>query len=178
MARRWRATGAVLPSSGRLARAMVEAVGGVTPGRVVVELGPGTGVFSRELLGRLPGVRVVAVEVNEAFADRLEAAVPGITVVRGCASEVDAHLARLGLTRDDVAAVVSGLPLLSLPGDLPRRILASVAGVLRPGQKYVQFTYSVRAWERFDLAGFDRRPPKKVWLNVPPANVLTFVRTG
>ncbi len=174
--RRWRVTGAVAPSGRPLARAMADAVGEVAPGQVILELGPGTGVFTRELVRRFPAARVVAVELNPVFAAHLGAAVPGVAVVAGCATRLDAHLAALGHDRADVAAVVSGLPLLSLPGDLPRRVLASIAGVLPTGRPYVQFTYSERAWQRFDTAGFHRHPSKRVWRNIPPAFVLPFTR--
>ena len=43
--------GAVVPSSQRLARLMVERIDPQTSD-VIVELGPGTGVFTRELLAR------------------------------------------------------------------------------------------------------------------------------
>jgi phosphatidylethanolamine/phosphatidyl-N-methylethanolamine N-methyltransferase len=178
MAKRWRSTGAVLPSSRGLSRAMADGVGEVSDGQVILELGPGTGVFSRELQKRFPKARIIAVEINDTFAARLEANVPGITVVRGCASKLSEHLTALGLSRDDVAAVVSGLPLLSLPDDLPQRILASVASVLHPERRYVQFTYSLKAWKRFDVVGFRRGPVRRIWLNVPPAFVLPFIRTG
>jgi phosphatidylethanolamine/phosphatidyl-N-methylethanolamine N-methyltransferase len=155
---------------------MADAVGPVADGRVILELGPGTGVFTRELVRRFPAARVVAVEVNPAFAAHLAATVPGVTVVAGCATRLGAHLAALNLAPADVAAVVSGLPLLSLPGDLPGRVLSSVAEVLRPGRPYVQFTYSERAWRRFDVSGFQRHPSRRVWRNVPPAVVLPFTR--
>lgn len=175
--RRWRTTGAVAPSGGPLARAMATAAGDVGDGQVILELGPGTGVFTRELVRRFPRAKVVAVEVNDVFASRLAAAVPGVTVVTGCASRLDAHLAGLGYGPADVAAVVSGLPLLTLPGDLPQRILKSVAGVLTPGRRYVQFTYFERAW-RFDVSGFHRRPHRRILWNLPPAVVLSFARAG
>lgn len=175
--RRWRITGAIGPSGRVLARAMADAVGPVAPGQVILELGPGTGVFTRELVRRFPSARIVAVELNERFAGHLRGAVPGATVVNGCASRLDAHLAGLGYTPADVAAVVSGLPLLVLPGDLPRRVFGSVAGALRPGRRFVQFTYSQKAWRRFDATGFRPDPPRRVWRNFPPAVVLPFTRT-
>jgi phosphatidylethanolamine/phosphatidyl-N-methylethanolamine N-methyltransferase len=138
---------------------MIDAVGEVADGQVILELGPGTGVFTRELLRRFPHARVVVIEVNDVFASRLAATMPAVTVVTGCASRLDEHLATLGLTSADVAAVVSGLPLLSLPGDLPGRVLTSVGVALRPGRRYVQFTYSQR-----------------IWWNIPPACVLPFTR--
>ncbi len=178
MARRWRTMGAIAPSGGPLARTIARTVGDLPAGKVIVELGPGTGIITKALVERFPNNRVIAVEVVETFIDPLKKAFPSVTVIQGCASKLDEHLAQLGLTPNDVGAVVSGVPLLSLPGDLPQRILASVAGVLRPGRPYVQFTYSERAWRRFTVVGFDRLPSKRVWMNVPPAFVLHFVRSG
>ncbi len=176
MFRGWRAIGAIAPSGGPLARMMADKLGPVADGRVIVELGAGTGVVTRELVRRFPAARVVAVEVNPAFAGRLGLAAPGATVVIGCATELTRHLAALGATPDDVAGVISGLPLLSLPGDLPGRVLAAVRGVLRPGRPYIQFTYSARGWRRFDVAGFRPAGTRTVWRNVPPADVLLFTR--
>ena len=155
---------------------MTDAVGPVADGQVIVELGPGTGVFTRELVRRFPRSRVVAVEVNPVFAARLAGAARGATVVTGCATRLDAHLLALGIDPADVAAVVSGLPLLALPGDLPQRVLAAVTGVLRPDRRFIQFTYSARAWQRFATPGFRQNPPRRVWRNVPPAVVLSFTR--
>jgi phosphatidylethanolamine/phosphatidyl-N-methylethanolamine N-methyltransferase len=177
-ARSWRTIGAIVPSGVALARAITRAVGEVGPGQVVLELGPGTGVVTRELVRGFPKNRVVAVEVVEAFASRLAKAVPGVTVVHGCASRLDAHLDKLGIAPENVAAVVSGLPLLSLPGDLPQRVLESATAVLRPGRRYVQFTYSTRGWRRFATPGLQRVAHQRVWRNIPPASVLTFVRNG
>jgi len=59
-------------------------------------------------------------------------------------------LVALGLTPADVGAVVSGLPLLSLPRDLARGILASVALVLQPGSKPRHLrgaSYGIRAFD-------------------------------
>ena len=173
-ARRWRTIGALAPSGPVLARAVAQSVGEIPDGQVLLELGPGTGVITRELVRRFPRARVVAVEVIDAFASRLRQSLPDVTVVHGCASELAGHLGHLCLGRENVAAVVSGLPLLTLPGDLPQRILGQVAAVLRPGRRYVQFTYSARAWRRFTLGGFRQLPRQRVWLNLPPAVVLSF----
>src|SRR4051812_49162324 len=154
------------------------AAGDAPAGRVVVGRGRGGGVAPGDPLRRSPRGRVVAVEVLEAFSARLAQACPGATVVAGCASRLEAHLAGLGIAPESVAAVVSGLPLLVLPEDLGRQVVESAAAVLRPGRRYVQFTYSARAWRRRPLAGFRRLASRRVWLNIPPAVVLTFERGG
>lgn len=177
MARRWRTMGAIVPSGGPLARAIAREVGTLADGQVILELGPGTGVITRELVRRFPRNPIVAIEITDAFIAPLRKEFPDVTVVHGCASQLESHLRELNIPLEKVGAIVSGLPLLTLPGDLPQQVLASVAKVLRPGQPYVQFTYSARAWRRFDPVGFERHPAKRVWLNVPPAFVLPFVRS-
>lgn len=177
-AKEFRQTGALWPSGGVLARAMVNAVGPLEPGQVIIELGPGTGVFTRELVKRRPANPVVAIEFNAAFADRLRRQMPEITVVEGCASKLVEHLARLGIPIARVGAVVSGLPLLVLPRELSIRVLESVHQVLPPGARYVQFTYSKFRWRRFVLKGFHAEASRAVWLNIPPAVVMPFTRVA
>jgi predicted O-methyltransferase YrrM len=58
-------TGAVLPSSRRLANAMASAAVGAD---AVVELGAGTGPVTEALLRRLPGVPLIAVELQAPLA--------------------------------------------------------------------------------------------------------------
>lgn len=176
--RRFRTTGAIAPSGGPLARELAAAVGDVTDDQIILELGPGTGEITTEIIKRFPRNQLVAVEINDEFADRVAKNFPSVTLVRGCASQLEQHLKTLNIEPERVAGIVSGLPLLALPGDLPQRILASIAAVLKPGRRYVQFTYSERAWRRFATPGLQRTARKRVWMNVPPAVVLTFERTA
>jgi len=175
---RFRQTGAVVPSGGPLARAMVTAIGHLEPGQLVIELGPGTGVFTRELVQRYPSNPLVVVEFNQVFAASLRCGMPGVQVVEGCASRLTGHLDDLGIPLVRVGAVISGLPVLSLQRGLSAAIFNAIAEVLLPGRPYVQFTYSRRAWRRFDLPGLRLEHSRAVWFNVPPAHVMTFRRVG
>ena len=173
-----RSVGALAPSSRHLARAMVAEIGALDSGAVILELGPGTGVFTRELAERYPRNRIVAVEFNRDFADRLRQRMPTVSVVEGCASRLRDHLAALGLAGSPVGAVISGLPLLSLPVDLGDRIWASIADILPPGRRYIQFTYSRRAWRRRHPPGFTAGRSRRIWANLPPAVILPFERAA
>ncbi len=178
MASNWRETGAIAPSGRSLSRAMTRMVGALGEGQVIVELGPGTGAISSELMRQYPGNQVMAVEFNPVFVRRLRRTLPALTVVEGCASQLAAHLTALEIDRGRVGAVVSGLPMLSLPKDLTRSIFAAIADILPSGRPYVQFTYSRRAWRNVEPPGFHLNPPKKIWLNLPPAFVLPFTRVA
>src|SRR3954467_1365757 len=87
-------TGAVAPSSRRLAAAMVAGIG-VERADHVVELGPGTGVFTEALLARLkPGARLTAIELNPRLADDLARRFTGVEVVIGSAEDLTRHVRR------------------------------------------------------------------------------------
>lgn len=155
---------------------MASEVGILDPEAVIVELGPGTGVFTRELAHRYPDHRLVAVEFNHQFAASLRAKLPRVAVVEGCASQLQNHLRRLGIDPARVQAVVSGLPLLSLPRDLGDRIWGAIADTLPSGGRYVQFTYAQAPWRTRQPPGFHPAKARRVWVNFPPAVVLPFVR--
>jgi phosphatidylethanolamine/phosphatidyl-N-methylethanolamine N-methyltransferase len=173
-----RTTGALAPSGKALARAMVTAMGQLQPGQVIVELGPGTGVFTREIRKRYPTHPVVAIEFNEQFVKTLRQRMSDVHIVQGCASQTVGHLNALGFEKHQVGAVISGLPLLSLPRELSNSIFAAIADVLEPGRRYVQFTYSKRMWKKFQPPGFRFDQSRMVWLNVPPAVVMPFTRVA
>ncbi|MFC4587775.1 class I SAM-dependent methyltransferase [Sphaerisporangium corydalis] len=170
-------TGAVLPSSQRLARVVTSPV----PERgdpVVVELGPGTGVFTAEIQRRLGGRgHHLAVEINPALAARLADRHPGAKVVVADAVNLPALLAKDGLERADV--VVSGLPWAAFPGGLQDRLLEAIRQVLAPAGAFTTFAY-VHARTLPPAMRFRRRllesfeevvPSRTVWGNVPPAFV-------
>jgi phosphatidylethanolamine/phosphatidyl-N-methylethanolamine N-methyltransferase len=131
--------GAVVPSSQRLARLMVEKIDPQTSD-VIVELGPGTGVFTRELLARgvIPS-NLILVEFNKEFVKFLEHEFPQVRVVEGGAQDLPQLLKALG--QGAVRKIISGIPLRSMK-PLDRQLIAkAVAAALEPGGAFVQFTY-------------------------------------
>lgn len=166
--------GAVAPSSRALARAMAREVSPYGDG-VVVELGGGTGSITRALLERgvAPG-QLVVIERDYTLAALLRKRFPGVKIVRGDAGELAALLAPLGIARID--AVVSSLPLLSLPKDLRRRIVEESFAVLGPGGAFIQFTYGVASPIPAPEFGLRGEVADRVFLNFPPAAVWRFRR--
>ncbi|MFN6978087.1 MAG: class I SAM-dependent methyltransferase [Gemmobacter sp.] len=163
---------ALAPSSGELGRAMTRGIGPQT-GRVA-ELGGGTGTFTRAILGAgiAPGDLTVF-ELNPEFAAHLRRSFPGSTVLAEGAETIARHCA------PGLGAVVSGLPLLSMPRALQRAIVGGAFEVLRPGGIFVQFTYGPRPPLAESLRaelGLSVMRGKKVWGNLPPARVYTYTR--
>lgn len=173
-----RGMGAISPSGRVLAGKMCAALGPLEPGRLVIELGPGTGVFTRRLVRQYPGHPIVAIEACSQLAELLTRRYPEVHVIDGCASAIADHLDELGYRSEDVGGIVSGLPILSLPRDLRDRIFDSIRSVLLPGRPYVQFTYSRRAWRNIEPPGMRRLDHRRVFLNLPPAVVLPFERSA
>ena len=102
---------------------------------------------------------------------------PGINVVRGDAYRLRHTLA--GVVPGSLAAIVSGLPLLSMRAETQRTILSGAFEVLREGGSFTQFTYGPRPplapALQADL-GLMVEKGQRVWVNLPPARVYRFVR--
>src|SRR5437588_1663300 len=91
--------GAIAPSGRYLARAMVEALG-ARAGEMVIELGPGTGAFTRHLIDSgIAPERLILIEFDQGFAAYLRKAFTGVTVVDGDARLLPQILAARGMAR-------------------------------------------------------------------------------
>jgi phosphatidylethanolamine/phosphatidyl-N-methylethanolamine N-methyltransferase len=168
--------GAVAPASRGLARAMARQID-PNATEPVVELGGGTGSVTSALLeAGLDPARLVVVEHDRRLHALLQARFPGLRVLRGDAAQLGALLAPLGISR--VSAVVSSLPLLSMPRRLRTRILEESVALLGPRGSLVQYTYglvSPLARRDFGLTG---EITARIWRNLPPAAVWRFRRPG
>ncbi len=164
--------GSVVPSSRFLARRVLEC-GRVRSARVVVELGPGTGVLTGQILEHMPADgKLVAVEILPEFAELLRASWldPRITVYEGCSTDLERALAEAGELQADL--VVSGIPFSTLEGGVGRRTLEAAKRVLGENGRFVayQFRSAVRriAEPVFGPAethsGFWNLPPMKIYV--------------
>lgn len=168
--------GAVAPSSRRLADAMARQVPthGIGP---VIELGGGTGNITAGLLraGIAPS-RLVVVERDPALHRLLQHRYPRLRVVEGDAAALVACLRPLGIHRAD--AIVSGLPLLSIPRDIQDAIVREVFALLAPGSPFIQFTYGPYSPVERERLGVSGKVAKWVAGNFPPASVWVYRRGG
>lgn len=167
-----RTVGAVMPSSKALARQMVEAI---AFDRVenIAEFGPGTGVFTEEILRRKrDGTVLMLIEENREFCDLLHDRYgerDDVVVIHGSAEDVREHMQACGIRQLD--AVVSGLPFASLPNEVSHAILRVTNQVLAAGGMFVTFQYSMMKKALFRQY-FPCIEWQRVWWNVPPAYVL------
>gem|GEM_PF-356377 len=168
-------TGSVVPSGRYLANAMAGQVDLARPGSIV-ELGGGTGTVTRALLlaGASPD-RLIIIEREKRFYERLVAHFPGVRIVHGDAVHLRQILADAGI--DEVNAIVSGLPLLSMPFSVKEAILRQSFELIADGGVFLQFSYGLDSPVPEQLLGSDgmtAQPAAHVWRNLPPAKVWRF----
>ena len=147
--RNFRHTGSVWPSSPILAKAMTSSIGRIDGARRVLEVGPGTGPFTKVILKKLrAGDHFELVEINAAFCKKLEKEIlapyrvkhPNVTVKLHCAPIEDAKL------EGPFDAIVCGLPFNNFPPKLMRQIFRRMFANLTAEGELVYFEYAgVRA---------------------------------
>jgi phospholipid N-methyltransferase len=167
--------GAVAPSSAALADLITSEI---TPASgPVIELGPGTGVFTYKLLERgLQQQDLTLVEYGSEFVRTLQLRFPGARVLWMDAGRLGTHALFESV---QAGAVVSGLPLRNMSMRKVISILTGAFGHMRLGGAFYQFTYGMRCpvppriLDRLNLRAtlLDR-----AILNVPPATVYRITR--
>lgn len=165
--------GAVLPTSRRTVRDTLD-MAPIAGANCVVELGAGTGPYTREILVRLGAYgRLLAFEVDPALAGALarDLADPRLQVIADSAATLEA---RLDGQRPEV--IVSALPFTSLPPALRTEILAMARRVLADDgvMLVLQYSWFVQRDLERTFGSVQRRFSP---LNVPPA-VLFACRPG
>ena len=169
--------GAVAPSGPALARLMTAPINHLDG--PVIELGPGTGVFTRALLDRgVPAHRLALIETDPILAAALVQHHPCLRVLNMDAAELGDVPPLFG---DELAsAIVSGLPLLSIPAAQVIDILrGAFERQLRTDGAFYQFTYAPHCpvpsamLQQLDLEAVRLGI---AWFNLPPAQVYRMRR--
>jgi phosphatidylethanolamine/phosphatidyl-N-methylethanolamine N-methyltransferase len=165
-------TGAVMPSSRALARAMARYVDPNSSGPVI-ELGPGTGPVTEALVRHgVDPARLVLVEFDPDFCRLLRTRYPAATVVQGDAYRLRRLLENV--VDEPAAAVVSGLPLVTKPLRTRLRLISDAMTLLAEGAPFVQFTYAMLPPIPKELSGIRAEASELIWMNLPPARVWVY----
>jgi phospholipid N-methyltransferase len=142
--------------------------------RYIVEFGPGTGAFTRQILQRRrPETVVLLIERNPEFHVLLQKKYDGeknLHIVNDTAEQIAKYLAMYDLPHADY--IVSGLPFASLPPSISAGILAQASRCLHRDGRFITFQYTLF---KKNLIARHFGPVETSWeiLNLPPACVLS-----
>lgn len=169
-----RMVGAVAPSSKKLAKAMVSPVS-FSHASCIVEFGPGTGVFTDELIHkRKKGTILVLVEQNREFYKLLKKKYynqKNMVLINGSAEDADHILGKYGIYHADY--IISGLPFASLPEKVSDKIIKAVKNIIGSDGIFITFQYTMLK-RKFFLQHFKLKDCIYVFKNLPPANVFVM----
>jgi phospholipid N-methyltransferase len=164
--------GAMAPSSRFLAAKMVKVIDFKTA-NVIIELGPGTGVFTKELLKNMrPDAKLFAFELNDAFYDVLKNSFDDnrLFLIHDSAEKMQDYLNEQGVKEADV--VVSALPLSVFSDSLRDAVLDASSSCLKENGQYVQFQYSLYSKKHIKKR-FSKMSIDFTALNLPPAFIYS-----
>ncbi len=141
--------GAAFPSSGYLAKKMVQQIPKNTRG-LIVELGAGTGAITKYLRKKFPEDQFIVIERSEDMVEFLKKEFPNIRIVLGDAVEL---VKLLSAYQKPVDVILSSLPLRSIAPEVVEKLQTAVFETLAPKGLLIQFTYLLR--QQFLSFAFD-----------------------
>ena len=166
--------GAIMPSSKVTASVMVRAAlqAFSIDNDFIVELGPGTGVITHELLAQgVAPEKLVCVELDPTLHKHMTEQFPALQIILGDAAQLQNILADKCAK---VGAIVSAIPMANLSVEKREEILQACFAVLKPQGKIVQFTYQFKPITT--IPGLRREFVKFVLWNMPPAFIWSLTK--
>ena len=131
--------------------------------------------MTRELLASgIPSDRLFVVELDPDLCAFLRRQLPGANVIQGDATQLRALLP--ADVPGKVRTVISGIPMVTLPLPLQRRMIDAWFDVMGPGGRMLQYTYSLVSPLPEARLGVRGRRCGIVMRNVPPAWVWSYTR--
>lgn len=144
----------------------------------VVELGPGTGAFTKVIVERLgPATQFFALELDAHHVRGLKKRFPRVHFHHDNAARLPDYL--LHHRRTSADGIISGLPWSVIPEAEQNFILGAILDSLAPDGIFTTFAYVHARWMRGARSFHDRlsrhfaevSTSKIVWRNLPPAVV-------
>lgn len=164
--------GAVSPSSRFLGEKMLENVC-FDSSELIVELGPGTGVFTDQIIDRMsPFAKLLVFELNDDFFALLNKRIndPRVQIIHDSATNIAKYL------KDDeknaVDTIISSLPLMVFSEELRNEVIETSYNSLKENGLYVQFQYSLQS-KKLLSQKYNKVELAFTVKNFPPAFVYT-----
>lgn len=165
-----RVVGAISPSTRFLGEKMVENVD-FDKSKLLVELGPGTGVFTDVIIDRMhPDAKLLVFELNDSFYKSLNKRIkdPRVQVIHDSAEYIEKYLEN----GEKMDVVISSLPLMVFTEELRKNVVDAAHDCLKPKGTYIQFQYSLQSKKLLESV-YKKVSVKFTMKNFPPAFVYT-----
>jgi len=167
-----RSLGAIAPSSKALARFICRHID-YKEGDYVIEIGAGTGSFTRAILNSgVPASKLIVVELDKELAQYLRLHFPAIQVIHGNATILEALIPACVI--GNVQTIVSGIPMVNIPKKVQKEIIDSCFRILGEEGGILQFTYGSVSPVSAESFGFFAQKLGRVLQNFPPATVWRY----
>jgi phosphatidylethanolamine/phosphatidyl-N-methylethanolamine N-methyltransferase len=165
--------GALFPSSKRLANALAQQISYNNSG-LIIELGAGTGAVTAALLQQKSFQHeLIVIERSTKLAKHLMHRFPNVRVIQGDAGHLHQLLDKYA-PMTPIQAIVSSLPLRSLPTHIVKKIGQEIDQILKKGSFFIQYTYSL--WGKAIAPSPHLKLIRRqwIWCNLPPARIDVF----
>ena len=175
-------TGAIAPTSKKLSQLIV-ASANLSNKKCVVELGPGTGVFTREIIKNIPETsEYFSLEINEEFVKETKLNNPKATVYHASAKDIKKYLAKHN--QDKCDCIISGLPWGALAENIQMDLLDEVYDSLEEGGEFLTiallqgliFPPGIKFKKAINKKFRKVQKSKIVWSNLPPGFVYHCIK--
>ncbi len=147
---------------------------------LIVEYGPGTGVFSKYLLGHMGGdSRLILIERNRNFNSFLKKKLkdPRVVLVHDSCENVLEALRSLKESEADY--IISGIPFSFLDHDLKHRILYNTHRALKKGGKFLVYQTCFQTNNHLKVhlkRYFPQVHSKYELVNIPPLRIYEAIK--
>ncbi len=168
-------TGAIAPSSKTLAN-YITSISNLYEKRCIVELGSGTGVFTREITKKKNPTSVFfSLEINKYFANKTKNCCPDAQIHNDSAENIQTYLKQL--EKEECDCVISGLPWSCFSEEYQTNLIEKIYESLENGGEFLTFAYLQSSFlpqgikfkkllkNKFKVV----MQTKTIWNNLPPA---------
>ncbi|MCO4813270.1 MAG: methyltransferase domain-containing protein [Flavobacteriales bacterium] len=165
--------GAVSPSSKSLGKKMLSNID-FSKDKLIVELGPGTGVFTDLIINKMADdARLLVFELNDNFYNSLSSRIndPRVKIIHDSAEFIHKYIGET----EKLDVVISSLPLMVFPEKLRQDVVNESFDCLKDTGKYIQFQYSLQSKKLLE-SKYDQVKIQFTIKNFPPAFVYNCTK--
>ena len=165
-----REVGSLIPSGKSLSEEIANSISG--DGTSLIEIGAGTGVFTKKIQSKFHDRKLYVFEKNKNFH-------AGLLSIKNISLHEDALSINniINNNEDIVSDIVSGLPIRSMDKDISTEILVKAFSLLKANGNFIQFTYGLKSpisKEFLDSQNMFLDRKKVIYKNIPPATIYIY----